>query len=391
MGSYSSHRWTVANGVQRARRSRNLACRGFTLVELLVVIAIIGVLIGLLLPAVQAAREAARRSYCANNLKQLGLACHGFADAHGQRFPPAFYPRPAAGGVKYSWIAGILPWIESAETFDALDWDLVWSEKSIGNGPNPKHPSQPEGYHGTQRNIDAIRAFDSSTLVCPGGGLPRRGGRGNSLSPSYAAIAGASDTAIDETLDRYNKDRCYDDGEGEYRRFRCWNGVFRMTGCEGASWYPKTWQGMPPTFAELESRQQIHSNGLPLKLITDGLSKIIMLGEQSTWGLDPAGNQNECRAAEINGWSVGSGVHTSNEMRSAAPCIVKIWAPLGTRTCDLPHSGTTAGGGFRTAFRSSHGPGAQFAKADGSVTWLDESIDWKLYQLLAIRDSGMVK
>lgn len=95
---------------------------GFTLVELLVVIAIIGILVALMLPAVQAAREAARRSQCANNLKQIGLAVHGFHDARG-KVPPAVYWDESP-----SWLVLIMPYLEYPHVYDMWDLENRWHQ-----------------------------------------------------------------------------------------------------------------------------------------------------------------------------------------------------------------------------------------------------------------------
>src|SRR3984893_10758158 len=96
--------------------------RGFTLIELLVVIAIVGVLIALLLPAVQKVREAANRSTCNNNLKQLGLAMHGFHDTY-QKFPYARKDdsgKVGPSGVEIMcWYETLMPYIEQNALYDA--------------------------------------------------------------------------------------------------------------------------------------------------------------------------------------------------------------------------------------------------------------------------------
>jgi len=104
---------------------------GMTLIELLTAIAIIGTLLGMLLPAVQQARESARRMSCLNNLKQVGLALHGFQASH-EAFPASkvaaqgpssgvcdefeleVEDNPGKCTAHQSWTASCLPFMEES-------------------------------------------------------------------------------------------------------------------------------------------------------------------------------------------------------------------------------------------------------------------------------------
>jgi prepilin-type N-terminal cleavage/methylation domain-containing protein len=139
----------------------------FTLIELLVVIAVIAILMALLLPAVQQAREAARRTQRRNNLKQLGLALHNYADAF-KAFPPGrqVYVSPGDDGSQgansgattgqgscFSAFAQLLP---------QLDLGPLYNQINFNRGPD------------TAAN-DRISAAQPTVFLCPSDGLPTTG------------------------------------------------------------------------------------------------------------------------------------------------------------------------------------------------------------------------
>ncbi len=117
-----------------ARASRS----ALSLVELLVVIAIIGVLVALLLPAVQRVREAAARSQCQNNLKQIGLALHGYHDANGSLPPGMSLQAPDDAFPFLSWNARVLPYLEQAD---------LWREVQAAYAAQPTFLGVPPHVH----------------------------------------------------------------------------------------------------------------------------------------------------------------------------------------------------------------------------------------------------
>ena len=297
---------------------------GFTLIELLVVIAIIAVLVAILLPAVQQAREAARRSQCLNNLKQIGLALHNYQEAVGV-FPPGEISRGCHG--PNAWTQ-ILPYMDQQGFYNQIDFSNTcsfWFGTS-GGGPNAAT------FHNKGVPL----------MTCPSSALPRFVGETNGpptpnplniFQGTYVLINGATG----------------------------YNEVFNTAGIRA------------------QSGSFLLNRSLNFRDFTDGVSNVIMIGEQSNWGRDAAGNNVDIRSDHDDGSWMGQ----PGDGRCFNTATIRY--PIGERNATLAG---VDGQNCNCPLQSAHVGGANVLVGDGSVKFLGDSVDLLILRRLAVRDDG---
>jgi prepilin-type N-terminal cleavage/methylation domain-containing protein len=333
---------------------------GFTLVELLVVIAIIGILVAMLLPAVQAAREAARRSQCANNMKQLGIALHNYHDtfkvfppaklANGQVNPPN--TNDLTGGVKNTtgW-AMLLPFYEQQAAHGKYNFNVCsssakrsgWSEPVMGTDTT-NHPIYSERYE---------------VLECPS-------------HPN----AGENRTNMPGTEDLYSmrdaKRTSYFFSTGNYS--------------DDNSIYPNL------AMRRLSGVGAFGSGGATrLDDVSDGTTNVLALGESiggrskvdanwGPWGL--TGTRTCCHGVVLS----------ANDNTAPAGTPITYTAAIARDYhINSAYQNDAQGRHFAWTFSSQHPGGAQFTLCDASVRFIAETIDYQtLLHLSRIWDKAPV-
>jgi prepilin-type N-terminal cleavage/methylation domain-containing protein len=146
---------------------------GFTLVELLVVIGIIALLIAILMPALSKARAASQETVCMNNLRQLCLGMHLYADSN-QGFMALDGGTGDASGKESITLATVGTNSAGKSVSASLCWDdtaLWW------NGITPMI-NLPSYYDMQTGNSPLPAAYGKSVFICPTGGeaVPATGG-----------------------------------------------------------------------------------------------------------------------------------------------------------------------------------------------------------------------
>lgn len=347
------------------RKSRT----GFTLVELLVVIAIIGILVALLLPAVQAAREAARRTQCVNQMKQIGLACHNYHDINGA-FPVGNFWGPTEGGVEdhawQSWFIPFLPQIERQALYDQIDLRYDMAEQSRNAENLPIAQTQIGELLCPSDAYSSAELFTEEIYISSGTSPPVSQVSYASSVGDYQAVPGAnllSDTGLGMPFVDENGD-C----KGDYPPFgnQFYNPDFTGAGCGGLG--PGT--GNPIYSRPKQIRGVIgrFSWAASFRHITDGTSNTFMAGE--------------C----IGAWSVlqnfpfQSFATTSHMINSGN--VELLSGGYETLRPELPNRPEW---GFSATFRSLHPGGANFVNCDGSVSFIQDTIDHFTYMARASR------
>ncbi|MBI2825861.1 MAG: DUF1559 domain-containing protein [Planctomycetia bacterium] len=297
----------------------------FTLVELLVVVAIIGLLVALLIPAVQAAREAARRAECANNLKQIGLACHNHAMVYGA-FP--------TGGTGY-WAArtwnGTVP-----APFDTQTWS--WGYQIL---PFLEHT---DIY--LTRNDYRVTLIPIPGYFCPSRRPP------TALQGGYWAS--------------WNLPRAQADYAG--------NAGSSSEGSDGGGIYGDGRDGVIVKLGDV----------LPVRLadVTDGTSKTLLVGEKR---MNASFCQTDQQPDDNDGYVGGfqdDVVRWGAAVTPWGPLVPApdVWGPPYTWDTFQP---------CIYQFGSSHPGVAQFAVCDGSVQTIRFGIDPVVFQSLTARNDGL--